>query len=124
MNSAQSQDKPLVSGEISFAETSKPVSKATVYVRLEDVSRLDAASRLISEAVLHDVSLPGGDKDRLKFDLYGEVPDAKADYNVRVHVDVDGDGQVSRGDYITMESYPVLTWGQPSYVAVRVREVK
>lgn len=121
MNSSQSQDKPLVSGEISFEETSKPVSNATIYIRLEDVSRADAASTLITEEVLQDVSLLG---DRLKFNLYGEISDAKADYNVQVHVDIDGDGQVSQGDYITMESYPVLTWGHPSQVSVRVREVK
>ena len=44
--------------------------------------------------------------------------------NIRVHIDVDRDGRVSRGDYITMESYPVLTWGHPDRVTVRVREVK
>ena len=38
--------------------------------------------------------------------------------------DVDGDGQVSRGDYITMESYPVLTHGYPHVVIVRLRKVK
>jgi hypothetical protein len=31
---------------------------------------------------------------------------------------------VSRGDYISMESYPVLTFGYPKQVSVRVREVK
>ena len=123
MTSAQSHGNLLVSGDIYFEETSKPVSNATVYIRLEDVSRLDAASVLISEEILYDAALVGDGKDRLNFKLYGEVPDAKADYIVRVHVDVDKDGQVSQGDYITMESYPVLTWGHPSQVSLRVHEV-
>jgi hypothetical protein len=55
--------------------------------------------------------------------LQGRVPDMRARYQVRVHVDVDKDGKVSRGDYITTESYPVLTFGHPSRVRVRVRPV-
>ena len=56
--------------------------------------------------------------------LEGTIPDERARYAVRVHVDIDGDGQVSRGDYLNMESYPVLTYGHPSRVTVRVQEVR
>jgi hypothetical protein len=44
-------------------------------------------------------------------------------YTVHVHVDVDGNGAISNGDYITMESFPVLTQGHPSVVAVTVQPV-
>ncbi len=40
------------------------------------------------------------------------------------HADLDGDGQVSLGDYVTMESYPVLTRGNPASAEVEVREVE
>jgi hypothetical protein len=51
-----------------------------------------------------------------------ESPDARTRYAVRV--DVDGDGHVSRGDYVSMESYPVLTFDSPSRVTIRVRPVE
>ncbi len=115
---------PLVEGEIIFDERISPFSGATVYLRLEDVSLLDAPSRVISEEVIKNVSYRGDAQNRLRFTLEGEIPDQKAHYAVRVHVDLDGDGKVSSGDYITMESYPVLTFGHPNHVSVRIREVK
>ena len=43
---------------------------------------------------------------------------------LEVHVDVDNDGKISVGDYINMESYPVLTYGNPNYISVKVKNVK
>jgi hypothetical protein len=43
---------------------------------------------------------------------------------VRVHVDLDKDGEVSVGDYISMESHPVLTYGHPDHVEVAVQKVE
>jgi uncharacterized lipoprotein YbaY len=48
------------------------------------------------------------------------VPDGTT---VWAHVDVDGDGRVSKGDYISMESYPV-TLGTVQDLTIRVKEVK
>jgi uncharacterized lipoprotein YbaY len=114
--------KLLVTGEVLFEKGARPFSGATVYIRLEDNSRADAASRIIAEQVVRDFShkQKGGG---VEFKLYGEPPEERADCNVRVHVDVDGDDEVSVGDYITMESYPVLTYGHPRHVSVTVREV-
>ena len=39
-----------------------------------------------------------------------------------VHVDVDEDGRVSEGDFITMESYPLDARAEQS-IAIRVRRV-
>jgi hypothetical protein len=41
---------------------------------------------------------------------------------VWVHCDVDGDGRVSIGDFITMQSYPIPPGGSGS-ITVRVRRV-
>jgi hypothetical protein len=98
-------------------------SHATVYVRLEDVSRVDAPSTTVDEHVLTSVSHRQGDEDRLSVDLSAPAASGRESYGVRVHVDVDGDGQVSRGDLISVESYPVLTFGHPDVVEVRLREV-
>jgi uncharacterized lipoprotein YbaY len=115
--------KPLVSGEILLGSDVRSFSGATVYVRLEDVSHADAAATLVAEQVLRGVSHRARRAERLAFQLPGKSPGGQASYSLRVHVDVDGDGQISPGDYITMESYPVLTHGYPSSVSVRVHRV-
>jgi hypothetical protein len=43
--------------------------------------------------------------------------------NVRVHIDVDGDGQISPGDYISMQSYPVALLANAPPVQVHVHRV-
>ncbi len=93
-------------------------------IMLEDVSRVDAASVGVAEQIIDGVSYDPTDRASLAFSLHGEVPDDRANYAIRVHIDVDRDDRVSRGDYVTMESFPVLTRGHPDRVTVRVREVK
>ena len=118
-----SEGKPLVTGSIILGGEVRAFTGATVYVRLEDVSRADAAATLVAEQVLEGVSHRAGAEEGLDFALYGPPPAEGADCNVSVHVDVDGDGEVSRGDYVTVESYPVLRREAPDRVRVRVEEV-
>ncbi len=117
-------DQPLVHGEIVFEPTPSNLSGAKIYVRLEDTSLADAPSRVVSERVLTDLSARLTEKDSIPFVLYGQQPDPRASYSVSVHVDVRGRGKVSPGDYINTESCPVLTFGYPDRVTLRVRQVK
>jgi hypothetical protein len=114
----------LLEGEITWENMEASFSGATAYIRLEETSRADFASRIIAEQIIQNVSLHTGGKNKLKISLHGEIPDKKATYIVSVHIDTDGDGQVSPGDYITVESYPVLTFGHPNQVAICVRQIK
>jgi uncharacterized lipoprotein YbaY len=118
-----SNSKLLVQGEILIEETAQSFVSATAYVRLEDVSCIDDSSRIIGQQIIQNVSHTVGTPERLEIRLYGQISDEKASYAVSVHIDVDNDGQVSRGDYISMESYPVLTFGYLNQVFVRVRRV-
>jgi putative lipoprotein len=92
-----------------------------VVVRVEDVSRADAPARVVGEARLGTRGVAAA------FPLAASVPvdlvDERCAYAVRVHVDVDGDGQVSAGDYVSTQAHPVLTRGAPARVAVPVRQV-
>jgi hypothetical protein len=116
-------EEPLVRGTIEFPPETPSFSGATVYVRLEEVGRADALATPVAEAALQEVSYQAGSEESLAFALPGRISDRQGSYSVRVHVDLDGDGMISRGDYISMESYPVLTHGYPDEVAVRVRRV-
>jgi hypothetical protein len=49
--------------------------------------------------------------------------DPKKRYSVQVHVDVNGSGHVTKGDYVSTSSYPVLTAGSPDDPTVTIRRV-
>lgn len=114
---------PLVKGEILFSKELGSFSGATVNVYLEDVSFLDAQALIVAKQVIPDIDHEMGTENRVEFALKGEIADIRARYSLRVHVALRGDEQIHRGDYISMESYPVLTFGYPNQVLIRVQEV-
>lgn len=79
-----------------------------MHVRLEDVSRVDAAAILVAEQVIRGVQA-GGDVRQVGFAIHGDALEPRAHYVVRVHVDVDNDGTVSVGDYVSTASHPVTS---------------
>ena len=114
----------LVKGEILFGKDIGSFSGVTVNVYLEDVTLQDAASQIVAEQAIPNVRHERGTDTWLEFALYGEKPDQRASYSIRVHVDLHGDRQIHSGDYITKQTYPVLTFGHPSHVSVTVHGVK
>lgn len=114
---------PLVEGKIIFDRLAKSFSHGTVYIYLEDVSMADAPSRVISEQVIADVDLVATQDPAIEFVLYGKIHDYNASYAIRVHADIDRDGKLSKGDFINMESYHVLTHGYPKNILIHVRQI-
>lgn len=96
----------LAKGTILLESSVRPFSGASVYIRLEDVTRIDAASIVIAEQVLRGVRA-GEDVRELDFAIHGDELEPHAHYVVRVHVDVDNDGKVGVGDYVSTASHPV-----------------
>lgn len=96
----------LVTGTILFDSDIKPRSGTTVYVRLEDITRVDAPAIVIAEQVLHGVRV-GNDVRQLDFAIHGDELEPYAHYAVRVHVDIDNDGKVGVGDYVSTASHSV-----------------
>ena len=96
---------------------------ATVYVRLLDTSRIDAPAHTIDEVVFQDVSLDQAQFDGIEFCVSTQELDVRARYEIYALVDLDGDGEVSVGDYVNTWSYPVLTRGSPDRVEVHVRPI-
>ncbi|MFL6320867.1 MAG: hypothetical protein ACJ71P_15035 [Nitrososphaeraceae archaeon] len=123
---------PLIRGKIIFDKNNvKPFLGATVYIRLDDVTMQDAPSKLILQQVIKDLSYDHDDisnhhQKKLEFELFGDiVVDVRRSYAIRVHIDVDNNGKINSGDFINMESYPVITHGYPKdSVLVRVKQVK
>ena len=117
-----------VTGTVRLPSVSKPFQNAPTHVRVEDVSRMDVSATLIaSQRIAVSVSeedIESAKERRFEFEIQGEIADKRNLYVVGVHIDVDGDGKISRGDYITTGLYPVLTRGNPDRVEVDVDEVK
>lgn len=106
-----------VRGRISFEPGAPGFEDATVRVRLEDTTVADAPARIVSEATLSGVALPsaGG---TIPFLVPAGTAEAGRRYNLRVHVDRAGDGEVAEGDFVTTQSYPVVL-GTDATVVVR-----
>lgn len=119
-----SNEPHLVNGKILFGKDVGTFSGATVNVYLEDISLQDAPSKIVVKQAIPNVLHERGTDTSLEFELYGEKPDQRASYSIRVHVDLHGGGQIHRGDCITKQAYPVLTFGHPNNVAITVHEVK
>jgi uncharacterized lipoprotein YbaY len=113
----------ILEGEVHFDDLLIPIDYAIVRIRLEDVSRADAASEVVSEIVLNNVDLVPGERVYIPFSLRHPALAEKGRYSISVHADVDGDGDITSGDYITMESFPVTPPESREKVSVHVRKV-
>jgi uncharacterized lipoprotein YbaY len=112
----------VISGLAIFSDAAPEVSGAVARILVEEVSRADAPASLVAQ-----MEIPGPilrpEQGALPFSLRVEGIDPQKHYAVRIHIDVDRDGQVSRGDHISTESHPVVTYGAPTHVQVRVRRI-
>jgi uncharacterized lipoprotein YbaY len=115
---AQGGEGASVAVRVHFEAGDEPPKPATVLVRIEEVSRADAPSRVVAEG---RCVVDRGSRTQLL--LHRPAIDHRAHYSVRVHVDIDGDGEPGVGDYVSSQSHPVLTYGAPTEVDVLVRRI-
>jgi uncharacterized lipoprotein YbaY len=113
-----------VSGRVIFAPGSVipaawKASPVSGIVKVIDTTAADAPSADVASA-----TFTATDGAPITFELQVPHVDATRAYSIVVHIDADGDGQTSAGDFITMESFPVLTDGHGSVVDVRVAQVE
>jgi hypothetical protein len=109
-----------VTGEVDLGDI-PPLEDATLHVYLLDAQQ-DARARTIAHVAIYHYGT-GRAAKRPKFLL--EVGDLgpKGDYSIRVHIDLDRDDEISKGDFISTESYPVFQEGRSSKVLVKVTKV-
>lgn len=103
--------------EIVTAAEPGPPAGAPVLVQVRDAGLADTESVILSEARARSRGARAGDAiARVQIEARADAAHAI----VFVHVDVDGDGAISKGDFITMQSYPVRDGGT---MRVEVRRV-
>lgn len=113
---------PFVTGKIVFGSDFKPFFGATVYVRLEEVSRIDHVAELVAIAVMREVHA-GGPPDEINFTLEAPHLESRARYVVRIHVDVDDDGQAGIGDYVSTASHLVMAEADSTVLLIPVKRI-
>lgn len=97
--------------------------EATIYVSVEDVTEADAPAKVVAHTVMRNVRLAPDSTLHATIDVADQDVRPNGQYSVRVHADTKGDGRVGRGDYISTQSHPVLTYGYPRRVSVTLKRV-
>ena len=93
-----------------FAEGSvRPAAGTPVVVQVRDTSLQDARATILGEA---RGVVSGGTGARLAA-VEVKARETGGEPTVWAHVDADRDGRVSRGDYVTVQSYPVSPGPKP-----------
>jgi len=96
-------------GMIIFDEPVQSFSDVTVYLKVEDVSLQDVASVTVAESSIDNVSLDADAPEPVTYTISYPELDERMMYSLPVHVDVDGDGSLSGGDYYSTWHNPVPT---------------
>jgi putative lipoprotein len=112
-----------ITGTITFPDETPVGPPADITIRLEDVSLADAPAIILASITLDEIPVPPPAGEQITFSLPVASFDPRFTYTVRVHVDRDGDGQVSKGDLVSTTHIPVLTQGRGTEVQVPVEIV-
>jgi hypothetical protein len=74
---------------------------AAVRVYIEDTARIDAAAVPVAESITRVDQLAA----RIPVEIACREPTPQESFNVRVHIDMDGSGQISPGDSISTTTH-------------------
>lgn len=98
----------MLRGTVSFEEQNISITNATAYVTIEDVSIADAPSAVVEEQTIPNISINKANNTFQYAIATGKLDEGK-DYSLSVHIDIDGDGNVSQADYVTTQHYPLTS---------------
>jgi putative lipoprotein len=113
-----------VRGVLELPPGERPTDLVRVSLRIEDISRVDAAS-IVLASVDFEATLPLEGDAPMPFELPvdSEQLEDGHTYVIRGHVDVSGSGQVEPGDYLTTQLHPVLTQGAGDEVRLGLQRI-
>ena len=116
--------KPVtVRGEIEVPPDTPECQPAKVLVVLEDISRADAPSLVVKQFQIAKDTVRGGEVVPFSFEVQGVALNDRNMYSLRAHIDMSGSGSVERGDFVSTQTYPVLTLGHGGHARIKVRRI-
>ncbi|MCU0497496.1 MAG: hypothetical protein MUF87_09110 [Anaerolineae bacterium] len=86
--------------------STESITHSTIYLQLQDISRLDVPSQVLSETIAHGVTIAPDHPIILTID-HAETADPRLRPNLRVHVSQHGHRALHSGDLLTTETYPI-----------------
>ncbi len=113
----------MIEGDVIIEVVTTPIRSATLYVRVQDVSRADAGSTVVAETALRGISLQAGSDQKVPFQLEVPALSPRGQYIVTAHLDLDNSGTVTPGDYLTMESIPIRESSPRGRLSIPARRV-
>lgn len=113
-----------VSGEVVFAARPVLPPEAILRVRLLDTTYADAPSRILDEVTFADIAGTANSGSPLCFQMRAQLSDWRIRCTVWAHVALAPHEGVECGDYVTTQSYPVLTQGYPDHVSLQLHRVQ
>jgi putative lipoprotein len=117
------EESRTVRGEVVLPDSSVPERAADMAVYVEDISRADAPSSVIGEQRQKGVALRPGARIPFTIEVPARFIQDNSLYSIRAHIDVSGSGEVAVGDFVSTETYPVLSRGHGTSATVKVRRV-
>lgn len=112
-----------IRGELTFDGAATELGGAAVEVRVSDATRLDAPALMVDEMRIAELPQPTSSSQPIPFELRIAAPEQNQRYVLWARVDLDRDGRTSRGDFITMQDYPVQTGPFEQFHRLRLRRV-
>lgn len=113
-----------IGGVVTFDSLKEPFSNVTVSITIEDVSLADAPSALMGQTTLEYVSRNNITDSDIPFEIsYGTLQENHT-YSLSAHLDVDGDGAISAGDYLSTQHVDVPYSGVESVIEVPVELIE
>lgn len=99
----------MFTGTISFEGQNISFSNATAYVTIKDANIADNTSGVIAEQTIQGLSITQGTNSTFRYAVPTSKLEQGKEYSLSVHIDVDGDGNISQADYITIQRYPLVS---------------
>lgn len=113
----------ILEGTIRLDGAATPIEVAALRITLRDVSRADASAPVVAEAELRSQTMDATAAVGFRLAVPADL-DPGASYELAAHADVDGSGDVTVGDYLTMTSNPVTVTGSQPPVDLVLRRVE
>ena len=116
--------KCRVRGELFFTGGEDDISGALVVVRICDISRMDAPSAVVLESRLPPLCNGADTSVKIPFEFHIVYRgDKKTRYSIEAHADIDRDGEISGGDYITTANFIVDPVCENTFYYVELKKI-
>ena len=93
--------------QVTLPPEARSFSEASLWIQIEKIGEIDAPAEIVARTPLPGISHVQGEAFLSRGEIVLQEVDPAATYEVSAHLDLDHDETVSRGDWITMQSYPL-----------------